>query len=270
MNKFTQFANKITKGMEEHRSGLLAASAVLSLIASNYLFYKAGPKAERVLEYRKKELEKDLPKEAVKELNKQTLKDLSKIFAPAVLTSAVSGVSTLGCLTTSNKKIAVLKTAVDLSESAVKDLNLKMNEVLGEKKAREVKDAIKKDKLREKPVDREHPIMIPNGEMLVKDVGFSNQQFVSSVPKIEAIILNLSDRVRNEMFVPLNDFLSAAGGEPVKYGDVLGWNAEDTLYGKVPIQVTATIDDSNQVCLLVDYDIFSRKSSYGDSEKFPS
>lgn len=263
-NKIGNFFRNGMNLVDQNKPAILTGCALVGLITAQITMYKAALEADKILEDRRRKLDdSDLPEEAVKEINKQTVKDLAKVFAAPVISTAATGACILGSHSASNKKLALVTTAYNLSESTVRNLNQKMNDVLGEKNTKAVKSAIKKDKLKEDPINRENILIKKVGDMPAKDVGFSKQEFVSSPAKLESVILDLSDRVRSEMFIPLNDFLEEVGCEPVKYGQQLGWNVEDTVYGRLPIDVSATIDDKKEVFLVVDYDVFARRDLVG-------
>lgn len=244
---------------DQNKPAILTGLTLVGLITSEVLMYKAALKCDAVLKDRKEKLRDAGSDVEVKEINKKTIVSLAKVFAPVAVSTVATGASAIGSLSSNNKKLALLTTAYNLSENTIRNMNQKMTDVLGEKKAREVKDAVKKDKLKANPIDPNGVTIKHTGDLPAKDVGFSKQTFVSSPTKIESVILELSDRVRSEMFVPLNDFLTQIGCESVKYGNHLGWNVEDTIYGRLPIEVTAMINDNKEVNLVIDYDVFARK-----------
>ena len=142
-----------------------------------------------------------------------------------------------------------------------------MEEMLGEKKTRAIKDSIMKDKLyaSEKKQDQkllgDGNVYVPdNGYVLCKDL-YSGRMFYSTAEKIKQAIVKCSSDVQQDMWVSLNEFYDEINSpqlEHIPMGDDLGWNVEDTCRGQLPITLTALLTDDGKPCLCIDYDISIR------------
>lgn len=255
---------KLLKNVEgftkRNQAGLLTGTALVGLVATSYMAYKAGLKAHDILEKRKKEVELAEDDKAAKiAANKKATVEMAKVVAPTV----ILGVATAGCVVGSHassaRKIALLSAAYSMSENAVKDLNGKMTEVLGEKKTRSIKDAIVKDKLDlgEKP--KENNIIITGGgDVLCKDI-YSGRYFRSNAQTIGQVINELSGRCQSEMYVSLNDLYEELNIDPIPMGNDFGWDVDDLVSYQLPISIVAQLTKDNQPCLCLDYDARLRR-----------
>lgn len=265
MGKIVDMLTKIESGAKKNSPVILTGLAIVGVVATAYAAYKAGPRAEKILEAHRKDMKDCHPddKEAKRAVRTETIKKMIPVVAPPIL----MGATTIGCMVgsqaVSSRRIAVLSAAYTLSESTVKNLNGKMEEMLGEKKTRAIKDSIMKDKLKadsekDRKILSDGQVVIPNdGTVLCKDL-YSGRLFYSTAGKIEQAIAKCSINVVSDMYISLNDFYDAIDSPqlgPIPMGEDLGWNIDDTIGGKLPITLTALLTDDNKPCLCVDYDI---------------
>lgn len=261
MNKVMTVLGKLEQLMSRKSPSILAGTAIAGTITSAYMWYKAGPKVEKI----KKNYESDkrlIAKgdiQAEKDLHRQYTADIAMAVAPATIMTG----ATIGCVIGSKaidaKRIAVLSAAYSVSESTARNLENKMEELLGEKKARQIKDAIVKDKLRSDnngnaPTDSSKIIMTGKGDVLCKDL-YSGRFLRSNAQMIESAVAKLSYDMLSEMYVSVNDFYDEIGLERVPMGNDLGWTVDDTDHGKLPITLTATLTEDKQPCLCIDYEL---------------
>lgn len=247
--------------MEQRSSIILTGLALTGIITTCVSAYKAGIKINKILEERKEDLKiVDLEdKEVRKKIVKETVKEVTIAAIPTIVSATTTGACVLGLNKTTSKKIAVLSAACSASEKAVNNLNNKMTEVLGEKKARSIKDAIVKDRLAgDGPIDESKIILTGDGDVLCKDL-YSGRLFRSNVTKIERAINALSSDCAIEMYVELNDLYELLNLSPIPLGNDLGWNSDDLVRGQLPITISAQLTEDGQPCLCLDYDISVRE-----------
>lgn len=248
---------------------ILAGLAIVGVISTAYSSYKAGPRAEKILKaYREdmRDCRRD-DKAAKRTVVGETIKKLIPVAAPPIITGTMTIACIVGSHSASSRRIAALSAAYSLSESTVKNLNLKMDEMLGEKKTRAIKDAIMKDKLKadvendRKVLASDQFIMMGDGKVLCKDL-YSGRMFWSNAEKIKQAIAKCSYDIVSDMYISLNDFYDAIDSPQlprIPMGDDLGWDIDDTMNGKLPITLTALLTDDDRPCLCLDYDINIRK-----------
>lgn len=260
MKDFMKTAKKVA---DQKSPAILAGLALVGLAATAISAYKAGPKAKKILKEKRKDMECVRPgdKAAKRAVVMETVKEMVPVMAPTIIMGSATAACIIGSHKESSRRIAVLSAAYSASEKVVKDLNGKMNEMLGESKTKLIKDAIVKDGLKEdakKGVPTDNQIIITgNGDVLCKDV-YTGRYFKSNAQKIGEAINKLSHRVRNEMYVSLNDFYDLLGIPMVPMGEDLGWNVDDCYDGQIPITFTAQLTEDQQPCLCVEYDISVR------------
>lgn len=267
-NKVTEWLEKAEIFTRKNSPVILTGLAIVGVISTAYSAYKAGPRAEKILEAYRKDMKDCHPndKDAKRAVIGETVKKMIPVMAPPIIMGGTTIACVVGSHSVSSRRIAALSAAYTLSESTVKNLNSKMEEMLGEKKARAVKDAIMKDKLKadtekDRKVLSDENFVIPNdGTVLCKDL-YSGRLFYSNAEKIKQAIASCSYDIISDMYISLNDFYEAIGSPQltrIPMGEDLGWNVDDTINGKLPITLTALLTEDNKPCLCVDYDISVR------------
>lgn len=264
-SKLTDLLEKAEVFAKKNSPVILTGLAIVGVISTAYAAYKAGPRAEKILEAYHKDMKDCHPKdkEAKRAVVGETVKKMIPVMAPPIIMGGTTIACVVGSHSVSSRRIAALSAAYSLSETTVKNLNSKMEEMLGEKKARAVKDAIMKDKLKadsekDKKILSDGQLVIPSdGTVLCKDL-YSGRLFYSNAEKIKQAIAKCSYDIISDMYISLNDFYEEIGSpqlQKIPMGDDLGWNINDTINGKLPIILSALLTDDNKPCLCIDYNI---------------
>lgn len=267
-NKVTELLEKAEIFTKKNSPVILTGLAIVGVISTAYAAYKAGPRADKILEAYRKDMRDCHPND--KEAKRAVVGETVKKMVPVVVPPIIMGGTTIACIvgshSVSSRRIAALSAAYSLSETTVKNLNSKMEEMLGEKKARAIKDSIMKDKLKadsekDKKILSDGQLVIPSdGTVLCKDL-YSGRLFYSNAEKIKQAIAKCSYEIISDMYISLNDFYEAIDSPQlprIPMGEDLGWNIEDTNNGKLPITLSALLTDDNKPCLCIDYDISVR------------
>lgn len=264
-NKLLGFLGKAEIFTKKNSPAILAGLAIVGVVSTAWSAFKAGPKADKILEEYRRDIKDCYPndKEAKRTVTIETVKKMVPVVAPTIIMGGLTITCMIGSHSISSRRVAVLSAAYSLSESTVKNLNNKMEEILGEKKARAVKDAIMKDKLKadsekDRKIMSDENFVIPSdGTVLCKDM-YSGRLFYSSAEKIKQAIVTCSYNVISDMYISLNEFYDAIDSPQlsrIPLGDDLGWNIDSTINGKLPITLSALLTDDGKPCLCVDYDI---------------
>lgn len=267
-NKVTEFLEKAEIFTKKNSPVILTGLAIVGVISTAYAAYKAGPRADKILEAYRKDIRDCHPndKEARMAVVGETVKKMVPVVAPTIIMGGTTIACIIGSHSVSSRRIAALSAAYSLSETTVKNLNSKMEDMLGEKKARAIKDSIMKDKLKadsekDKKILSDGQLVIPNdGTVLCKDL-YSGRLFYSNAEKIKQAIAKCSYEIISDMYISLNDFYEAIDSPQlprIPMGEDLGWNIDDTINGKLPITLAALLTDDNKPCLCIDYDISVR------------
>lgn len=267
-NKVTELLEKAEIFTKKNSPVILTGLAIVGVISTAYAAYKAGPRADKILEAYRKDMRDCHPndKEAKRAVVGEAVKKMVPVVAPPIIMGGTTIACIVGSHSVSSRRIAALSAAYSLSETTVKNLNSKMEEMLGEKKARAIKDSIMKDKLKadsekDKKILSDGQLVIPSdGTVLCKDL-YSGRLFYSNAEKIKQAIAKCSYEIISDMYISLNDFYEAIDSPQlprIPMGEDLGWNIEDTINGKLPITLSALLTDDNKPCLCIDYDISVR------------
>lgn len=237
-------------------AGLALGGFVISIVSA----FKAGSRAEEILEARKRDLEDVAPgdKEAIHAVNVETVKKMAPVVAPPVIMGLASSACLVGSVGISHGRMIALQAAYSVAENSLRDMNGMTEKLLGKKKAREIRDNIMKEKLKNDSSIDSKVVITGNGDVICKDM-FTGRYFSSNAQKIGQAINELSARVLGEMYVSLNDFYDLIGLGSVTMGDRFGWGVDDLSGGVLPISFTALLTNDNQPCLCIDYDARLRR-----------
>ncbi|MDE5977047.1 MAG: hypothetical protein K2G70_01075 [Turicibacter sp.] len=250
--KIKSIINVVSTFSKKNAPAILAGVAAVGLVITAISAYKAGIKASDVLLEHDVKIKKAENKEEEATIYKETAKKMAPIVAGPILVGAASVGCIFGSLSVSRRRIAALSAAYSISENALKDLDGQMKKILGDKKAREVKDAATKEKLRkDEPIKDSTVIITGNGDVLCKDM-YSGRYFTSNGEKIGRAINWASNEVRVGMYVSLNEFYDQLDLPRIPLGDDLGWNADDLNGGSLPITYTAILTEDDRPCLCVE------------------
>lgn len=261
--------NKGMKIMEKNAPAMLAGTAIVGVITTAYFVYKATPKAEEVLDRYKKRVY-DIDQKRVSNLDQndtkmKALSDATKDMIPIMIKPVLSGGLTIGAIigsqSISKRRIAALSAVCSMSQNTIETINEKIVEVVGEKKAREVKDAVAKKKFdsQDNGSDKSNIVVIGNGDVLCQD-SFTGGEFYSNPEHIRQCILRLSSRLSHEMFISLNELRDEIGLDRLGHvGDDLGWSVDDCPDWILPINLTSHLNKYDRPCLYIDYDFIDTR-----------
>lgn len=239
--------NNLKRTLVNKTPEILTMVGTVGMIAGTILAVKATPKALKLIE--KKEDEKG------EELTTMETVGVSwKCYIPAV---SIITISTL-CICSGNnihvKRNAALATACSLSTKALTEYKDKVKEVVGEKKAKAVQDAVAADKIRNNPIVNNEVIVTGNDKYLCYDA-ITGRYFKSDIETIKRAINELNRDLVQEMYISLNEFYCTIGLPTVSVGDNIGWNIDD---GLIDISFSSVIADNGMPCLVCDSDISPR------------
>lgn len=257
-NKLTEWSDKLKAYTDRNAPSLLTGVGVAGVFVTAYMAYKAGPKAKEIIERHKAH-----PVPETKEEKRTEIKELVKEIAPVVLPTIGMAVATSACIiganSVSSRRLAVLSAAYSMSESALKEYQAKVVEMVDTKKVQKIKESIAQDKLdRNPPRPNQEILMTGDGDVLCMDC-YSGRYFRSNAQKIGQAINELSADLQTDMYVSLNDLYGKLNIPSVPMGDDFGWNVDDLVRGQLTIDVSAHLTPDKQPCLVVDYDVFPRE-----------
>jgi hypothetical protein len=212
MNKLL-FKSKVF--LKSNSSTILTCIGGVGVVATVVTAVKATPKAMALIEEAKEEKGADLTKV-----------ETVITAAPAYITTAVLGVSTLTCIFGANAlnrhQQASMMSAYALLENSYKEFKAKVQELYGEGTVDVVKGEIAKDKYKEKPFK-----VSEETELFYDD--FSGRYFESTREKVLQAEYELNRTLAYDYGVFLNEWYEMLGIETVDYGDYLGWSSYELV-----------------------------------------
>ena len=235
-SNISKVLSSVRTSMAKHSPEILTGIGIAGMITTTVMAVRATPKALILIEDRKEEI-------GAEELEvADVVKTTWFCYIPAVITGTLSIACLIGASSVNAKRNAALATAYTLSESALKDYQGKVVEMFGEKKHETVKDAIAKDKIEKNPVVTSYDAI-------------SGRYFKGDIDKIKKAECELNRRMRDEMYVSLNDFYYEVGLDNIKIGDELGWNIDN---GYIDLSFSSQLTSDGTPCLVIDYSIAPR------------
>lgn len=232
------------RSLKKHSPGILTGIGIVGLLATSVMAVDATPKAMELIREKKEEL-------GVEKLTAaETIKATWKCYIPAAVTAATSVACIVGANSVNAKRQAALATACTLSETAMREYKDKVIETIGEKKEREVMDAIAKDKIEKNPVSKSEVILTNKGDTLCFDP-WSSRYFKSDAEKLRKAVNDLNYQLINEGCVTLNDFYYDIGLDETRPGETLGWNINRG--GQVQFRFSSQVAEDGTPCLVLEF-----------------
>jgi hypothetical protein len=244
--------SKITKSMhtvmKKHSAEILTGIGIAGMITTTVIAVRSTPKALILIEDKKIEIGTD-------ELSlMETVKTVWICYIPTVITGIVSVVCLIGASSENVRRNAALATAYTLSESALKEYQEKVIETIGERKEREVRDSIAKDRIAGHPIGDREIIIVEKGNTQCYDA-ISDRYFKSDIDKLKKAENELNRRMLNETYISLNEFYYEIGLKNIDIGDDLGWNIDK---GFIDLRFSSQLADDGTPCLVLDYRVAPR------------
>ena len=246
--KLSSISKGIRGAITKHSPEILTGIGIAGMITTTIMAVRATPKALILIEERKEEI--DVDKLTPIELIKTTW----TCYIPAAITGGLSIICLIGASSVNARRNAALATAYTLSESALKEYQEKVIETIGEKKEQTVRDAIAKDRIDKNPVSSREVIITEKGNTLCYDA-ISGRYFKSDIDKLKKAEIELNRRMRDEMYISLNEFYYEIGLNPISIGDDLGWNIDHSY---IELSFSSQLTDDGNPCLVIDYQVTPR------------
>jgi hypothetical protein len=214
-----QILNVVSKAIVKKSPEIFIGIGIAGMGASVIFAVKSTPKAVRLLEEKKKELDTE------KLTKKETVKAAWKCYIP----SAISFVVSTGLIIVSNHvqnhRNAMLTAACSASESALLNYINKTKEVVGEGTAQEIRSKVNKDYIKENPVSDYTVLNANGGDQLCMDAE-TGRYFRSDKETIRGAVNYVNSVINANGSASLNTFYDALGLLRVARGDDRGWWAQ--------------------------------------------
>lgn len=229
----------------KHSPEILTGIGITGMITSTVLAVKATPKALKLIENKKKEINTD-------NLNTiDTIKAAWKPYISTVLVGLASATCIIGASATNYKRNAALASAYALSERTLLRYRDKVIDTIGERKEHQIKEKVAQDELNNNKINNSQIIITGQGDTLCMD-SYSGRYFKSNMEFIKRIVNELNRRLVYENYISLNEFYGELGLDNVKNGELVGWNLDS---GLIDPTFSTCLTDDGQPCLVLDFTI---------------
>lgn len=242
--------NKVIKDFKDvavkHSPAILTGIGITGMITTTILAVKATPKALDIISDIKERHEQDTDKKAAA---KEFVTRVTPVYIPALVTGVASAACLIGANSVHAKRNAALAAAYTISDTALREYREKVVETMGEKKDKNIKDEIAKDKLKQDPVQNHEVIVTKRGTTLCYDCIFG-RYFRSDMETIKRAITKINRVIVTDMYASLNDFYAEIDIPSVKIGDMIGWNIDD---GELDVDFSSQLAEDGTPCLVIGY-----------------
>lgn len=229
--------------LSKHSPEILTGIGIVGMVTTTVLAVQATPKAIKLIEEKKRQ-------ECVEKLTPvETVKTTWKCYIPAAATGITSITCLVGASSVNARRNTALAAAYKISETALTEYREKVVETIGEKKEQAVRDAVAKEKIEKNPVNQREIIVTGKGDTLCYDTLFG-RYFKSDIEKLKRIENELNRRMRDEMYISLNEFYYEVGLEEVAAGHDLGWNIDR---GYIELDFSSQLTTDGTPCLVVGF-----------------
>lgn len=205
--------------LSAHSPELLIGFGLAGMVVSTVLAVKATPKAMKLREETMLERDAFNPDKCEK---RRIVKAVLPAYIPAIVVMAASAACIIGGSATNYKRNAALAAALHMSEATLTSYQNKIEEIVGEEKAKEVRQAVAKEDIRKNVSGKNDPVM-GKGSTRCYD-RFAGRPFWSDKELLRSAALELNEDLFEEDRVTLNDFYYKLGLESTDVGSMLAWN----------------------------------------------
>lgn len=263
--KVMALVSKAVNFADEHQREIMLGGAIAGTVVTAVLSWKAGIKADKVLEKQRVKMEglkyieesdEELYKEEKKKVTVETVKKLAPIVAPPVIAATGTIVAVCAGYKSASKQIATLSALYSMSEKALADQLEKTKEIVGPKKAQDIADAITDKKVKDNPIDKNTIINTGKGTTLCLD-DMSGRYFYSSAEEIKKACNTINKRMMDEYYISLNELYDELGLPDITLGEDVGFNIDDGLIDIDHI-LGATLHNNETPVLVLNYDISAK------------
>lgn len=255
--KFSGIVKAIETAIRKHSPEICIGIGIAGIGATAYATHKATKEAMAILDDAASETEEyRFIQPRIEQLPEAfTLKEKVqltwKCYIPPVVMGVTSAMCIIGGTNINSRRSAALATAYSISETALKEYKDKVVETIGEKKERDICDAIAKDRVEKDPVENKSVIITGKGNTRCYDA-LSGQYFDSDIDTIKRAVNEMNRRLLMDGYISLNDFYDELGLELTKIGYDLGWHIDK---GLIDVAFSSQISKDGVPCIVIDYTV---------------
>lgn len=254
LTKLKEAANVVTLFASEHRTSLMVGGGIAGMVIAGVTAVKVTPKASMLLEERRCSKHDAYLENA--ETNPQlTIKDYIQVtwkyYLPPIALATVSAGAIIFAHKVDRKENAALAAAYAISESRLKEYSEKVLETVGEKKEKEVRNAIDKDRVTNNPPVDGEIISTGQGDTLCMDA-WNGRYFYSDIEVLRRAAIDLSRNVLDGETITLNDFYDRINLPQAKNGDFFAWEIGNH-HEMIELSFSSQLDFKKRPVLVMDF-----------------
>ena len=232
----------------------MVGGGIAGMVIAGVTAVRVTPKASMLLEERRCS-KHDAYLENTEANPQLTIKDYIQVtwkyYLPPIALATVSAGAIIFAHKVDRKENAALAAAYAISESRLKEYSEKVLETVGEKKEKEVRNAIDKDRVNNnQPVDSEI-ISTGQGDTLCMDA-WNGRYFYSDIEVLRRAAVDLSRAVLNDETVTLNDFYDRIDLPQTKNGDFFAWEIGNH-HEMIELSFSSQLDFKKRPVLVMDF-----------------
>ena len=248
LTKLKEAANVVTLFASEHRTSLMIGGGIAGMVIAGVTAVKVTPKASMLLEERKCKKHDEYLQDNEKN-PALTIKDYIQVtwkyYLPPIALAGISAGMIIFAHNVDKKQNAALAAAYAISESRLKEYSEKVLETVGEKKEKEVRNAIDKDRVNNNPPVDGEIISTGQGDTLCMDA-WNGRYFYSDIEVLRRAAIDLSRTVLDGETVSLNDFYDRINLPMTKNGDFFAWEM-------IELSFSSQLDFKKRPVLVMDF-----------------
>lgn len=244
MGKLDAFFKSAKGELIERSPEILTGLGIASMFGSIIFSIWATPKAQKAIEKKKKETDKE------KLDIWETIGASWKYYVPAAASFIGGAACVIGSDNIAKKRTAAIAAAYSITETALSEYKNKVVESLGESKDEKVREQIIDDKIRENPPKSSEVILTNKGETLFYET-ISGRYFKSDIERVRRVENELNRNMRTDIQISVNDLYMMLG-LPItnKVNDDIGWDID---HGYIEFVFSAHMSEDEQPCIAIDY-----------------
>ena len=231
-------------GLRKNSPQILVAVGIIGTAASIFLMADARPKALEIIDREERKKGSGLTK-------KEVAKATWKCYIPVALAWTTSAACIASGVNVSLRRQAAIGAAYAVSEAARINYRDKVVDVVGKKKEEEIRDAIAKDTLANRPLLEGTQVYDTGlGKTLCFDA-WCGRYCLCDIEAIRRAANTVWSQILNDGSASLNDFYYEINLPESRSGDILGW---DTRCDKFDLYFSSQLaGEDNTPCLVFDF-----------------
>lgn len=239
---FHRMMKSVSRFINKNSTKILTITSACGVVSTAALSGEARLQLDKLLKQLRAKYNGNIPKS---ELTKAVL----SVYAPTAISGGLTIASIICTYKIEARRHAVIASLYSASEAALREYQNKVGEIVGEKKALQIRDEIVNDKIEANPPNDKEVIITGIGETLCYDL-YSDRYFKSDIENIRKIENDVNKRILSEMWVTLNEVYFDLGLKRVKYGDQIGFNVDNMLH----FHFSSHISPNGQPCLTIGFE----------------